>query len=163
MSCMTTSMSGGPTLAAEDWSIQELLTAGWSEADLAWERVAEEAAEAVAHKDFALAKSKAGEALQMARAGFEPIDPRLGTSLANYGVCLHAVRQQRGRGAPVSSGARRVASGGPVDRPHGRAADARAARCFTCAWSCVTATPTGPDGRNAGKRWRPTQSCASRP
>ena len=30
--------------------------------------------------------------------------------------------------------------------------DPPAARCFTCAWSCVTATPTGPDGRNAGKR-----------
>ena len=82
-------MCGGPILVAEDWTIQELLTAGWSEADLAWERTAEETAEAVAHKDFAPAKSKAGEALQTARAGFEPIDPRLGSSLANYGLCLH--------------------------------------------------------------------------
>jgi len=73
---------------AENWSVQELLSAGWSEADLAWEGVTEATAEAVAHKDSTQAKSKAGEALQIARADFEPIDPRLGTSLANYGLCL---------------------------------------------------------------------------
>ena len=144
-------MCGGPILVAEDWTIQELLTAGWSEADLAWERTAEETAEAVAHKDFAPAKSKAGEALQTARAGFEPIDPRLGSSLANYGLCLHLSGHSEGvalcfvRGSTY--GARR-ARGSPAWTRR----DPPAARCFTCAWSCVTATPTGPDGRNAGKR-----------
>jgi hypothetical protein len=76
-------------LVAEAWSIQELLAAGWSKADLAWEGVAEEAAETVARADHMRAKDKAGEALQIARADFEPIDPRLGTSLANYGLCLY--------------------------------------------------------------------------
>ena len=38
--------------------------------------------------NYALAKDEAGRALQLARADFEPIDPRLGTSLANYGLCL---------------------------------------------------------------------------
>jgi len=74
---------------AETWSTQELLQAGWSEADLAWEVAAELTAEAVVQDDHLLAKNKAGLALQIARADFEPIDPRLGTSLANYGLCLN--------------------------------------------------------------------------
>ena len=89
MSCMTTSMSGGPISVAETWSVQELLSAGWSEADLSWEHAAEQTADAVALKDTARAKDEAGRALQLARAEFETIDPRLGTSLANFGVCLH--------------------------------------------------------------------------
>ena len=73
---------------AETWSIQELLQAGWSEADLAWEATAERTAEAVAREDHTKAKGSAGEALQLARANFASTDPRLGTSLANYGMCL---------------------------------------------------------------------------
>jgi hypothetical protein len=75
-------------LVAETWSIQELLQAGWSEADLAWEATAERTAEAVAREDHTKAKGSAGEALQLARANFASNDPRLGTSLANYGMCL---------------------------------------------------------------------------
>jgi len=73
---------------AERWSFQELLDAGWSEADLAWEAAAERAAEAAAANDNEMAKEEAGKALRLARASFEPIDPRLGTSFANFGVCL---------------------------------------------------------------------------
>jgi hypothetical protein len=75
-------------LVAETWSARELLNAGWIEADLAWEEAAERAAHAVAEGNYSLAKDEAGKALQLARADFEPIDPRLGTSLANYGLCL---------------------------------------------------------------------------
>lgn len=75
-------------MVAETWSIQELLQAGWSEADLAWEATAERTAEAVAREDHTKAKGSAGEALQLARANFASNDPRLGTSLANYGMCL---------------------------------------------------------------------------
>lgn len=75
-------------MAAETWTIQELLQAGWSEADLAWETTAERTAEAVASEDHTKAKGSAGEALQLARANFASNDPRLGTSLANYGMCL---------------------------------------------------------------------------
>jgi hypothetical protein len=75
-------------LVAETWSAQELLNAGWSEADLAWEAAAERAADAVAQDNSVLAKDEAARALQLARGDFEPIDPRLGTSLANYGLCL---------------------------------------------------------------------------
>ncbi|MGB2930877.1 MAG: hypothetical protein WBB88_00725 [Methyloceanibacter sp.] len=83
-------------MAAETWSVQELLSAGWSEADLAWEMAAERAAEAVAQKDQGRAKDEAGQALRIARAEFKPIDPRLGTSLANFGLCLHVCGHQEG-------------------------------------------------------------------
>lgn len=76
-------------MVAETWSAKELLAAGWSEADLAWEGCADRAAEAVAQQHYKRAKVEAGQALQIARAEFEPIDPRLGTSLANFGLCLH--------------------------------------------------------------------------
>ena len=76
-------------MVAETWSTRELLNAGWIEADLAWEEAAERAADAVAEGNYALAKDEAGNALQLARADFDPIDPRLGTSLANYALCLN--------------------------------------------------------------------------
>ena len=74
---------------AETWSAKELLAAGWSEADLNWETVAERTAEALARGDHTRAKDEAGEAVQIARANFETIDPRLGTALANFGVSLN--------------------------------------------------------------------------
>jgi len=74
---------------AETWSAKELLAAGWSEADLDWEAAAERTAEALAQGDRTRAKVEAGKAVQIARAGFEAIDPRLGTALANFGMCLN--------------------------------------------------------------------------
>ncbi len=81
-------MSGGPLLAAESWNATELLAAGWTEADLAWEQTEERVVEAVAENDIPRAKKDAGDALRIARENFESIDPRLGTSLANFGICL---------------------------------------------------------------------------
>ena len=75
-------------MVVESWSVEELLRAGWSEADLAWEGAAERTAEAVAQEHLIQAKTDAGLALRIARADLESIDPRLGTSLANYGLCL---------------------------------------------------------------------------
>jgi hypothetical protein len=83
-------MCDGPISVAESWSATELLAAGWSEADLAWEQAAEAAAAALASGDSDRAKEEAGKALQLARENLEPIDPRLGTSLANYALCLAA-------------------------------------------------------------------------
>ena len=76
---------------AETWSVKELLQAGWSEADLGWETTAERTAECAARGDQALAKERAGEAVRIARASFEPIDPRLGTALANFGLSLEQI------------------------------------------------------------------------
>lgn len=75
-------------MAPETWSLQELINAGWSEDDLAWEIVSARAIAAAAAGDTARAKDDAAEALRLARSNFEPIDPRLGTALANYGICL---------------------------------------------------------------------------
>jgi hypothetical protein len=83
-------------LAAETWSTQELLEAGWSDTDLAFERLAVATATAVTVHDPLQAKSTAGECLQLARASFEAIDPRLGTSLANYGLCLNLAGVSKG-------------------------------------------------------------------
>jgi hypothetical protein len=44
--------------------------------------------EAAAENDPMRAKHEAGLALRIARANFEPIDPRLSASLANFGLCL---------------------------------------------------------------------------
>jgi hypothetical protein len=75
-------------LALENWSLQELINAGWSENDLAWETLTERMFAAAVDGDTDLAKAEAGEALRLARESFEPIDPRLGTSFANFGICL---------------------------------------------------------------------------
>jgi hypothetical protein len=83
-------------LAAESWSTTELLAAGWSDADLAFEAAAERSAEALAANDLRRAVEEAGKALQIARAEFAPPDPRLGTALANYGVCLALAGQGDG-------------------------------------------------------------------
>ena len=84
---------------AETWSVKELLQAGWSEADLDWEMAAEDAAEAAARGDYVAAKDKTGEAVRIARASFEAIDPRLGTALANFGLCLGASQGKDGGAA----------------------------------------------------------------
>ncbi len=91
------SMSGAPISErkgldnpshAESWSTQELINAGWREADLEWEEISAAILESLLQDDQAGAKTQASRALQLARENFEPIDPRLGTSLANYGICL---------------------------------------------------------------------------
>jgi hypothetical protein len=84
---------------ADAWNIQELIGAGWSEADLSWEQATERVAEAAARRDNALAKEEAGAALRLARGSFERIDPRLGTSLANFGLSLQASGDRTGNAA----------------------------------------------------------------
>ncbi len=72
-----------------------MLAAGWSDADLAWEKATERTLEAITENDIALAKDSAALAVQIARANFASIDPRLGTSLANYGLCLKLAGDDR--------------------------------------------------------------------
>ncbi|MFD0988020.1 hypothetical protein [Methyloligella solikamskensis] len=91
------SMSGAPISErkaermpslSESWSTQEMINAGWREADLQWEEASAAVLDALSRDNYATAAEHAGRALQLARENFEPIDPRLGTSLANYGICL---------------------------------------------------------------------------
>ena len=91
------SMSGAPISEregaqspsrSESWTAQELINAGWRDADLQWEEGAAAILDALGQGDRGAAKERASRALQLARENFESIDPRLGTSLANYGICL---------------------------------------------------------------------------
>ena len=61
------------------------LAAGWSNADVEWEKKQEMAA-ALAGKDATSAMVLWMECLQIARAHFAGDDPRLGASLANVGL-----------------------------------------------------------------------------
>ena len=83
-------MSGVPTWGAEGLDFAALLAAGWSEADITWERLQEEAAEKNQGGDRDATAALWAEALRLARANFAANDPRLATSLANQ---AHALRQ----------------------------------------------------------------------
>jgi len=75
-------------VAEETWSVAELLQAGWSESDLAWEQHAAATLEALAKGDAAQVRHSAGAAVGLARENFAGDDPRLATSLANLAVAL---------------------------------------------------------------------------
>ena len=79
-------MSGAPTSGAEGPDLAALLAAGWSEADLTWERLQEEAAEKNQDGERDAASALWAEALRLARADFTGADPRLATSLANQAL-----------------------------------------------------------------------------
>ena len=68
----------------------------WTEADADWERLQVAAAEALAANDPVGAADSWAAALRVARANFEPDDPRLATSLVNQALAL------RLRGEPVA-------------------------------------------------------------
>jgi hypothetical protein len=78
-------MCAAPTSAAD----------AWTSADRDWEVLQVAAAEAFAANDLASAAASWGAALRIARAHFEPDDPRLATSLANHAAGL------RQKGEPV--------------------------------------------------------------
>jgi hypothetical protein len=82
--------SSGPVSVAENWSQSDLIKAGWSAGDLAWEALAETVAEALGSDDVTTAIAAAGEALKVAREQFDSTDPRLGTSLALSGAASRA-------------------------------------------------------------------------
>ena len=83
-------MSSAPT--SEDRSLDPALleAAGWTPEELAWECRTEAAVARYGAGEDAL--SSLGEVLRLARAEFSSDDPRLATSLANYGAAL----RQRG-------------------------------------------------------------------
>ncbi len=92
-------MSGAPTSGAEGAGLAALLAAGWSEADLAWERLQEEAAEKNQGGDRDAAAALWAEALRLARANFTGNDPRLAASLANQALA----RRQSGNAGTATA------------------------------------------------------------
>ena len=73
---------------SENWSINELMSAGWTEHDLAWEACCEQMAAALAEGDHAAASHASANALRLAREHFSADDPRLATSIANHSMCV---------------------------------------------------------------------------
>ncbi len=91
---------------AESWELQDLIRAGWSEDDLKWEGILEEFAAFWLESKDQDAQDAAGRALYLAREFFKPNDPRLGTSLANFGLCL--AQNDKESGARLLDEARQV-------------------------------------------------------
>ncbi|MGS1097743.1 hypothetical protein ACVCNR_24710 [Aquamicrobium terrae] len=67
----------------ENWTLAELVAAGWNESDLQWERLTEAALSELAEGRTEPARQRFAEALRLARAEFATNDPRLAASLSN--------------------------------------------------------------------------------
>lgn len=93
-------------MAPEAWTFEQLVVAGWSEADLAWEKAAEAALESLAAGDFDKTRARIAEAVRLAHADFTPDDPRLGTSLANHAAALTAAGEGRVAGRTLADAVR---------------------------------------------------------
>ena len=82
---------------SENWSINELMSAGWTEHDLAWEACCEQMAAALADGDHAAAANASANALRLAREHFVAGDPRLATSIANQAMCVSGQKADAGK------------------------------------------------------------------
>ena len=80
------------------------MAAGWTQADLDWEALAEEVASSVAANDAEAASGAAGKALGLARESFTQADPRLASAMANQAMC--AARRDRDVGGKLLDEAR---------------------------------------------------------
>lgn len=81
-------MSKEPISVREEWTLSDLLAAGWSEADLEWERLAEQAMLQLGQGLTQEASKNIGAGLYLARTEFAKGDPRLAASLGNQAACL---------------------------------------------------------------------------
>lgn len=81
-------MCAKPTSAAEPPVARSAGAAGWSEEDIRWEFLCEQAAELAAKGSVTEAAPLWAEALFLARQSFAPDDPRLATSIANHAFAL---------------------------------------------------------------------------
>ena len=68
----------------ESWTFADLIAAGWSEADLEWERLTEAALSDLAEGRADTAREQFAAALRLARTNFAGHDPRLAASLSNH-------------------------------------------------------------------------------
>ena len=102
-----------PISGGERWSAVDLIQAGWSEAELEWERVAAAILEGVAQGDVAAAREAAGRSLWLARTHLKQDDPRLGTSLVDYGALIRALGDAAAGGPLIDEGARIWLASGP--------------------------------------------------
>ena len=97
---------------AETWEPLDLIRAGWSQADLDWEHAIELFADNLADCNMPTGREAARQTVFIARQSFQPDDPRLGTALANYGLCLAQSGDQAAAGL-LSEATRAWARSGP--------------------------------------------------
>jgi hypothetical protein len=82
----------------ENWTFTDLIAAGWSEADLEWERLTEEALSALAEERTEEARAGFAGALRLARTEFGVNDPRLAASLSNQAAAVATAAGSSGAG-----------------------------------------------------------------
>jgi hypothetical protein len=99
-------------LVAETWKPDDLFRAGWSQADIDWEHEIESFADNLAGGNAAAAREAARRTVFIARQSFDPGDPRLGTALANYALCLAQSGDDAAAGL-LEEGGRAWARSGP--------------------------------------------------
>src|SRR5690606_17607854 len=85
-----TIMCGGPISVDEAWTFRDLVAAGWSEADLQWERLSLRALSDLGEGREAEALEEIRDALYVARIHFDKGDPRLAASLTSQAAALAA-------------------------------------------------------------------------
>ncbi|RUM97822.1 hypothetical protein EET67_10925 [Pseudaminobacter arsenicus] len=94
----------------ENWSFQDLIAAGWSEADLEWERLTVQALSDLATGRAGDAFDGFGRALRLARTDLAKDDPRLATSLSNHAAAMAAAGEGAMTGQIRASAAQAWAS-----------------------------------------------------
>lgn len=82
----------------ENWTFNDLISAGWGEADLEWERLSEDALSALALGRIDDAGNGFATALRLARAEFAANDPRLAASLSNQAAAVAALDSEMAAG-----------------------------------------------------------------
>jgi hypothetical protein len=85
-------------LVHENWTFNDLVSAGWGEADLEWERLNEDALTALAYGRIDEAGNVFATSLRLARAEFTANDPRLAASLSNQAAAVAALDSDQSAG-----------------------------------------------------------------
>lgn len=83
----------------EQWTFAELIAAGWSEADLEWERLTESALADLAQHRVGEARLGFAAALRLARDQFSAKDPRLAAGLSNQAAAVASEIGSTGSGS----------------------------------------------------------------
>ena len=86
----------------ERWSFEELAAAGWREEDIRWEVAAEVAMQRLADGDAEGLRKAFTRMVAVSNATFSADDPRIGTSLANYGAAIVAQGEGRRAGRTIA-------------------------------------------------------------
>ncbi len=93
-------------MAPEGWTFEQIVGAGWTEADIDWENAVEAALQCLANGDREGARTGFAHAVRIATANFADLDPRLGNSLANHGAALVEAGEEHLSGRTIADAVR---------------------------------------------------------